>query len=192
MHFGEERSTWGKTHTNWNQTNRWRTNLWFWYLFICSLWYSWVWQMSLLSLVYSYFILEIPVNHSELLFTQCSEHTVHGPVIFLSSRCIQPRQGHSKDKGTCLKVQNWDGAAWNTAISVSADIDSLSELQVPGYGVEGEETKWEPFPGREDPKWSPLSAVLLRNAFLASVVCMSDFLGASLSAVVLILYYPHS
>lgn len=43
--------------------------------------------MSLLSLAYSYFILylEIP-DHSELLFTRCSEHTVHGPVTFLSSR----------------------------------------------------------------------------------------------------------
>lgn len=42
--------------------------------------------MSLLSLVYSYFIvyLEIPATHSELLPTRCSEHTVHCPVTFLS------------------------------------------------------------------------------------------------------------
>lgn len=150
--------------------------------------------MSLLSLVYNYFILylEIPANPSELLFTRCSEHTVHGPVTFLSSRCITPRQGHGRVKGTCLEVQKWDGTAWNTAIGVSVDTDSLSELQVPGYGLEGEETKWDPLPGRKEPRWSPLSAVLVRNAFLASVMCMSNFLGASLSASLLILYYPHS
>lgn len=63
--------------------------------------------MLLLSLVYSYFILYLETpNHSELLFTRYSEHTVHGLVTFLSSRCIKPGQGHGRGKGTCLKGQN--------------------------------------------------------------------------------------
>lgn len=111
--------------------------------------------MALLSLFYCHFV---PGNSSSKeLFTRCSESTVtpghHHPVLFLIRMWNKAGRGNGRGKAACVRTPKWDGAliSWTPGHRLPLrrrphEQTQLLELQVPGHGGEGAETKIRSFP----------------------------------------------